>query len=807
MKSFKVLLLLVLLPFLAVGQYEVKGRIVDKSNGKPLPGAHIRVDGSKVQTVADAEGIFTIQRLPAGRIQLNFSYIGYQSAQQLVTIPHVGELLVLLSETAYLSDEVVVRSSRVNTKSPATYSVVDKKNLENENTGYDLPYLLQMTPSVVVNSDAGAGIGYTGIRIRGSDLTRINVTMNGVPVNDPESHGVFFVNLPDLASSIDNVQIQRGVGTSANGAAAFGASINIQTSSRSQDAFVDFSNGIGSFNTFRNSLNFGTGVSQSGFALDGRLSKISSDGFIDRGWSDLKSYYLAASWASKKTMIKLLSTSGKEQTYQSWYGIPRDSLATNRRYNPSGEMLNAGGEIIGYYDNQTDNYQQDYYQLHFAHHFSNSLLLTGATFLTKGKGYYESWKNNQRFSKFGLADITIGNQLIRRTDLIQQKWLDNDFYGFNLAAIYETDKMEVTLGSGWNRYQGDHFGLITWAKFASAEMLKSPWYFNKGDKTDFSSFAKINWNATDKIMLFSDLQLRLIEYSIDGTHDNLLDITQQHRFRFFNPKAGIYYQIGQGQGIYASVAVSNREPNRSVYRDADSEQLIKPERLLNIETGYRKTQGRAKVEGNLFYMKYKDQLVLTGKINNVGAAIMSNVAESYRIGVESAFGYVFSNQFDVQGHLSVSENKILRFTEYVDNWNFTGNPADGPNQYSFDLGKTDISFSPSVVAGFTANIQPIKTVTLAYQSTYVSRQYIDNTSSISRSLDPYHVGNVRIIKHFPVKHLDNMSLQLHLNNIFNTKYEANGWVYKYFLDGQEQLMDGYFPQAGFHWMAQLNIGF
>lgn len=807
MKSIQVFLVLFALPLIVVGQHKLTGRVLDKSSGKPLPGAHVRIEGSKLQAIADVEGGFVFQRLPDGIITLNISYIGFESMQKTLSIPHAEPLVIQLSETAYLSDEVVVRSSRVNTKSPATFTVVDKSALVNENTGYDLPYLIQLTPSVVVNSDAGAGIGYTGIRIRGSDLTRINVTMNGVPVNDPESHGVFFVNLPDLAASIDNIQIQRGIGTSANGAAAFGASINLQTNSRSQEAFVDFSSGFGAFNTFRNSLNFGTGLSKSGFTLDGRLSKISSDGFIERGWSDLKSYYLAASWANKNTMLKLISTSGKEQTYQAWYGIPRDSLTTNRRYNPSGEILNAAGEIVGFYENQTDNYQQDYYQLHIAHHYSNSLLLTGAAFLTKGKGFYESWKNNQRFSKFGLPDISIGNQLIRRTDLIQQKWLDNDFYGFNLAAIYQTHRMELTAGAGWNSYQGDHFGLITWAKFASTEMLNTPWYFNKGDKTDFNSFVKINWNANDKLMLFSDLQLRLINYSIDGTHDNLLDITQQHRFRFLNPKAGIFYQTGSGQGVYASAAFSNREPNRSVYRDADPDQEIKHESLLNFEAGYRKTQGRAKIEGNIFYMRYKDQLVLTGKINNVGAAILSNVPESYRIGVESAFGYVFSKFFDIQGHISLSENKILRFTEYVDNWNYTGSPADGPYQYAFDLGKTNISFSPSVITGFTATYQPVKNLSIAYHSSYVSRQYLDNTSSKNRSLDPYHVANLRVMQEIPFKHLEKLSIQLHLNNLFNARYEANGWVYKYMLDGNEYLMDGFFPQAGFHWMAQLNVGF
>lgn len=808
MKKISVLFLLaVMFPAMTFSQFNLNGEVRDDASGQSLPGALVQLNEPMMTQVTDHEGKFTFINLPKKTYTLKVSFLGFETYQVQVNPEHSGFIKIRLLPQSFMQDEVVVRSTRLKENSPATFSIVTKETLKRENTGVDLPYLLQSTPSLVVTSDAGAGIGYTGIRIRGSDLSRINVTLNGVPINDAESHSVFFVDLPDLASSVDNIQIQRGIGTSSNGAAAFGASINIQTAARSENAYASYNGGVGSFNSLKNTLNFGTGTSQNGFSLDGRMSKISSDGFIDRGWSDLKSYFLAASWVNEKTYLKLLTTSGFEETYQAWYGIPKDSLKTNRTYNPAGEITDADGNITGYYDNQTDNYQQDYYQLHFAHQLNKHLLFTGAAFLTKGKGYYDSWKNNRKFTEYNLPNILIGETEIKRTDLIQQKWLDNTFYGFQGAAHIEKQLWELTAGFGWNTYNGDHYGFISWARFASESTIDQPWYFNNGKKNDFNSFLKTSLRLGRRLNAYADLQLRMIDYQIKGTHDDLSILDQEHQYLFFNPKAGLYYQLDKKSGIYATIAFSNREPNRGVFRDADPGQEIRHEQLMNIEAGFKFNQLGFQFESNLFYMKYKDQLVLTGKINNVGTPIMTNVADSYRAGWESTVSYQYNKRFSARAHLSLSQNKILDFIAYVDNWNYWDDPENQPYQYSFYMGTTDISFSPSLISGLQLDYQVSPYLLLSYQSSLVGRQYLDNTSNKDRSLDPYHVGKILLETKIPLKVFKETSLQLSLNNLFNTQYESNGWVYPYIYNGVEYLMDGYFPQAGFHWMLQLNLEF
>ncbi|PKP52044.1 MAG: TonB-dependent receptor [Bacteroidetes bacterium HGW-Bacteroidetes-1] len=806
-KCIILLMMVIIVPVLLQAQYVLKGKIIEQESSLPLPGGHLQLNSSFLKQYSDAEGSFGFGKIKEGVYQLTISYLGFETQIQEINLYSDTFMVIKMKASPYLYDEVVVHSTRVQPKSPLTYSIVNRETLNKENTGFDLPYLLQSTPSVVVTSDAGAGVGYTGLRIRGTDLTRINVTMNGVPINDAESHGVFFVDLPDLASSVENIQIQRGVGTSANGAAAFGASINILTESRSSEAFGAVSSAIGTFQTYKNTLSFGTGISKDGFSLDGRLSKISSDGFIDRGWSDLKSYYLTGSWSNKKTLIKIISTSGLQSTYQAWYGIPKDSLQKNRTYNPAGEMLDSNGVLLGYYDNQTDNYKQDYYQLHIAHQQAEDITITGSAFLTNGNGYYESWKNDQKFSNYGFQNVQLGDIFIKRTDLIQQKWLDNTFYGFQSALLIKKPKHQTALGGGWNTYKGYHFGYISWARFASESLNNSSWYDNTGKKTDYHLYLKSNYKLNEKINLFVDLQWRKIDYSIEGTHDDLQNLDQQHFFNFFNPKFGLFYSLPKGQSAYASVAFSNREPNRSVYRDADPGQIIKHEKLTDFEAGYKFESSTWMFESNLFFMDYQNQLVLTGKINNVGAAIMTNVPSSYRTGWETSMALRISPKLIFNGHFTLSRNKIKNFTEYVDNWNYWDAPETEPYQYVFELGETDISFSPAVMGSGSLVWKVSEFVDVAYQSSFVGRQYLDNTSNTERSLNPYHVGNIRLNLQIPQRLFKTASFQFNLSNIFNTQYETNGWVYRYYYNNEAQLMDGYFPQAGFHWMMQLNLRF
>jgi iron complex outermembrane receptor protein len=782
-------------------QFSITGKIINKFDNKPLQGANIVVQGTSFVAYSSEDGTFKLTPLEQGIYKIKVSFIGYKSQLQEIELDSNRVVDFELEYSPVLSDEVIVQATRVQDKSPSTYTTIESEEISKQNTGQDLPYILQITPSVVTSSDAGAGVGYTGIRIRGTDLTRINVTMNGVPVNDPESQDVFFVDLPDLASSVDNIQIQRGVGTSSNGAAAFGASINIQTTLLNPDHYAEINSAAGSFNTFKNTFRFGSGLLNGKWSFDGRLSAIQSDGYIDRGWSNLKSYYVAGGYYGVKTILKAIVTSGWEQTYQAWNGTPKDSLATNRTYNPSGEMYDENGHITGYYKNETDNYRQDYYQLHFAQQLSKNLNLTSALFYTRGKGYYESYKNNALYADYGFEDVIIGLDTFSSTNLINQKWLDNDFYGLNLAFNYSFNKLNVTIGSSWNYYKGDHYGYIIWAEQSSNSFIDQPWYQNTGKKTDFNGFAKANYQLNKLLRIYGDLQVRGINYSIDGIHDDLHDLTQQHTFTFFNPKGGVFLTLNKSNSLYASVAVANREPNRSVYRDADPGQQISAERLVDYELGYKFQNKRINLEANYYFMKYKDQLVLTGKINNVGDPILVNVPNSYRTGIEIIGGVQILKQMRWDMNLTLGRNKIIDFVGYTDNWDIW------PAQNVDSLGKTDISFSPDIIGGSNLSWEPLKSFQVILQTKYVVRQYIDNTSNISRSLDPYFVNDLKFYYTIKTGFIRQIDLMLSLNNIFNVEYVSNAWVYKYYSENQEHEMNGYFPQAKFNFMTGVRLKF
>jgi iron complex outermembrane receptor protein len=793
--------LAIFLTFPVFSQFTVSGRITDQSTGEALQGAHVLIDGTSQSSVSGSNGMYFISGLTPGKHTIRVSFVGFKTIEKEIALDGNKILDFAMEQKAILSDEVIVQATRAQKDSPTAFTPLEREEIESQNLGQDLPYILQITPSVVTTSDAGAGVGYTGIRIRGTDITRINVTMNGVPINDAESQGVYFVDLPDLASSVDNIQVQRGVGTSTNGAAAFGASINIQTTTMNADPYAEISSAAGSFNTFKNTLNFGSGLIDGKWTFDGRLSAIESDGYIDRGWSDLKSFYLSGGYYGSKSILKAIVTSGWEKTYQAWYGIPKDSLETNRRYNPSGEMLDEEGNIFGYYDNQTDNYQQDYYQLHFAHQFSGVLKLSTALFYTRGRGYYESYRNQDAFADYGFENDIIGTDTITETDLIRQKWLDNDFYGFNLSLNLEKDKFDLTLGTGWNNYVGDHFGYIIWAENASNSFIDKPWYENTGKKQEFFGFGKVNYAFSELLNFYGDLQFRTIQYSIEGIHDNLRDLTQSHNFNFFNPKAGVFITPDNRNSIFASVALAHREPNRSVYRDADPGQKISSEQLIDYEVGYKYNNQKLNFEANYYYMDYNDQLVLTGQINNVGDPILVNVPKSYRTGIELMGGVRINKSFRWDMNATFSRNKIKDFTAYTDNWD------TWPEQVEEPLGTTDISFSPELIANSSLTVLPFKNFRTVLLSRYVSRQYIDNTSSKERSLDPYFVNDLKFYYSLSTNLIREIDLTLSLNNIFNVEYETNAWVYRYYYDNQEYEMNGYFPQAKFHLMGGISLKF
>ncbi len=797
----------------ALGQHNLKGIV--QGEGKPLPGASIVIENTFYGVSANSGGNFEFRNLKEGRYKIVASFIGFETTEAEVEIPAQNFISIVLEPVSVMTGEVLISATRAKEKTPVAYTNLDGSEIARRNMGQDIPYLLQLTPSFVATSDAGAGVGYTNFRIRGTDLNRINVTVNGIPLNDPESHGTWFVDQPDLASSLENVQIQRGVGTSTNGAASFGATINLQTNSLNRDAYAEYHTAAGSFNTFKNSLLAGTGLINGKFSLDARLSKINSDGFIDRAFSDLKSFFVAAGYYSGNTHLKVNIFSGIETTYQAWNGVPSVRLNNDTegmlRYGEHWlyserevqEMMNSDSRTynIYTYENQVDYYQQDHYQLHFSHKFAPSLNLSASAFYIRGQGYYESFKEDEDLEDYMMPVITTGETTIESTDLVNRKWLDNHFYGTTYSLNYNKRRIDFTLGSGWNNYDGHHYGNVIWAQYAGNTDPNHEWYRNKGTKSDFNVFAKNNFQITERLNLYADLQYRGIRYDLNGIDDDLRDISQLHTFNFFNPKFGIFYNPAENQKVYASYAVANREPNRSAYVDANP-QGKQPvyETLYDLELGYELKSSAFSGGINLYYMKYNDQLVLTGEINDVGAPIMVNVDDSYRQGVELQAAVMITRNLQWQANATFSRNKIENFTEYVDNW-------DTWEQEAFNHGTTDIAFSPNVISNSRLLFEPLKNLNLALVTSYVGKQFIDNTSSDDRQLDAYLVNSLKADYMIRTGLFSNITFHLMVNNLFNESYENNAWVYSYILGDGRYKMDGYFPQAGRHFMMGIDFKF
>ncbi len=776
-------------------QQSLYGTIFNNISGETLPGAHLIVEDTYLTAVSGSDGKYKITKLKNGKHTIKVSYVGYETIHREIDFNKDTQLDFMLVPISIMQDEVVIRGIRTFEEEPPSFTNISEKEISSENLGQDLPYIIALSPSTVVSSDAGNGVGYTYMRIRGTDVTGINITLNGIPLNDPESHGVWWINMPDLASSINNLQIQRGVGTSTNGAAAFGASINIQTRQYSADPYAEINSSFGSYKTFKNTLRFGTGLIRGKWSLNGRASLISSDGYIDRATSNLKSFFLSGAYHGEKSVYRINISSGKEKTYQAWAGVPKDSLKTNRTYNPYT------------YENETDNYQQDHYQFFYARELNRYWQIDAALFYVRGRGYYEQYKEDRSYSSYGLPDIVIGNDTITNTDLVQQKWLDNHFYGINWSVNYKKNKIDLIFGGGWNQYDGDHYGEIIWAQYASNMDKDYEWYRNNGLKSDLNFYAKANYQVVEKLNIYGDLQYRIIDYKIDGIHDDLRDISQEHHFNFFNPKFGINYSISDKHRAFFTFGIANREPNRSVYRDATPGEDPTFETLYDYELGYKYSSTNIALSGNLFYMNYNNQLVLTGKINNVGAPILTNVKNSYRAGIELQGGFRLAKRLKWDLNASFSQNKIKDFTAYVDNWNYWDDPDNEPYQYSEELGETDISFSPSITAASLIDYEAIDDLHFSLVSNYVGKQYIDNTSSEDRKLNPYFLNDVRIMYTVRTRLIKEINFHFQLNNIFNVEYESNAWVYRYIYEGQEGVLDGYFPQAPINYFVGVGLKF
>jgi len=676
-------------------------------------------------------------------------------------------------------DDVLVSAVRVTTKTPVTFSNMDKKEIKFRNLGQDIPVLMNYLPSVVTTSDAGGGIGYTGIRVRGSDATRVNVTINGIPYNDSESQGTFWVNMPDFASSVESLQLQRGVGTSTNGSGAFGASLNMLTDSYASKPTGEISSSYGSFNSNKNTVKFSTGLLNDHFELAGRLSTIKSDGYVDRASSDLKSYFLQGTYVGKTTLIKALVFGGTEKTYQSWNGIDAETLNSDRTYNSAGKYKDEAGNVH-FYDNETDNYKQNHYQLHWSESWSDKWSSNFALHYTKGQGFYENYKYNEPVEGYGpiqptkMVENDLG-ELVPGTDLIRQKWLDNDFYGTTFSVKYKEEKLDVILGGGWNKYEGDHYGKVIWARNSDLSELGDHYYDDYSTKTDGNIFAKANYQFTEKLSFYGDLQYRRVQYKANSKETGIVDDT----FDFFNPKAGLNYEINEKNTIYFSYARANREPNRTDYEGGN----VKPEKLNDFELGWRFNSEKFQLNSNFYYMGYKDQLILTGRLDDVGAPIRANTEKSYRLGFEVDATIKLSEKFLLRPNFTLSSNKNVDLA------------VEG--QY---YGTTDIAYSPNVIAGNIIVYSPIESLHISLLQKFVGEQYMNNIELPEAKLADYFVNDLNVSYEIKPKSVfKSIMITGLVNNILDKKYVSNGamWdIYPY-----------YYPQAGINFLAGLTLKF
>ena len=709
-------------------------------------------------------------------------------------------------------DEVSVNALRANAKTPIAYTNLSKLEIEKSNLGQDLPFLISLTPSVVTTSDAGAGVGYTGFRIRGTDPSRINVTINGIPLNDSESQGVWWVNMPDFASSLDNIQIQRGVGTSTNGAAAFGASVNLKTMGLNKKAYTITNNSLGSYNTLKNNIEFGSGLISNKFTFDTRLSRITSDGYIDRASSNLKSLYLQGVYFGRESVLKAIIFTGHEITYQAWNGVPLRYLDTNRTFNSYT------------YENEVDNYSQTHYQLHYSKQLNTNTNMNLSGHYTHGEGYYEQEKLGEYLIDYNLSNIIIGYDTITSTDLIRRKWLNNDFGGITYSLNHKKDNLNLIFGGAYNEYSGQHYGSIVWSQYTSnslddpndtASNYNHEYYRNIASKYDNNMFIKTNYQATDATSIFLDFQLRSIKYEFNGNDVDGGLSNQKVTLVFFNPKFGLTHKINDEQLFYGSFAIANKEPNRSDYVESSPNSRPLYETLYDTEIGFRYKSKNLTFNTNLYLMNYENQLIKTGEINDVGYFTSNNVKSSYRRGVEIEGRCLLTKKLSWAANITLSKNKLDTMTQFIDNWD-TGGQEEILHQ------NTDLAFSPDIIWSSKFLYNYNDNISLGFISKYVGKQYIDNTSSDGRNLDDYLTSNLQLDYNFKSKIFKTIKMSVLINNIFDNEYISNAWLYRFISEGFDPResdhyitkgvdnrfnMAGYFPQATRNYLFGLTLEF
>ena len=793
-------ILLLFITFTSIAQNNFVGRVTD-SSGEPIVGANILIEESNLITYTDEKGKFYLNS-NSTNIDIQVSHVGYLTKEIEFSNPN-QEINIVLDDGIILKDEIKVISTRAKYNSPFAFTNISKSFIEKNNSGKDIPFLINSTPSTYSTSDAGNGIGYTGVRIRGSDATRINVTINGIPYNDSESHGVFWVNVSDLASSANSIQVQRGVGSSTNGGGAFGGTVSIKTGKASEDFKLKYSSSAGSYKSFKNTLELNSGLIKNKINMNLRLSKINSDGYVDRATSDLKSYYASASYYSDKTSIDLINFSGKERTYQSWWGTPEgrinndinemNNVIANNGYSDeqADNLLNSGRTFNYYtYDNQTDNYQQDHYQMHFNHDISNTANLHLALHYTYGRGYYEEFREDDNLSNY--YDFLENKSL----DLVRRRWLSNHFYGLTYSFSKKFDKSEINIGGALNEYDADHFGEIIQPQL----MVSEPYYFSKSFKKDGNIFIKYNLNITESAELFTDMQLRGYSHKMKGNDNDKSIIDVDKNNVFFNPKVGLTKSLNDKVILYGSVAVANREPIRSDYIDSKIEP--KHESLVNIELGKGFNYNIGSFNTNLYLMEYNNQLITTGEVNDVGAYIRENVKKSRRFGVEFT-NVLNSKDFYVNSSLSLSRNLVYNFNETLYDYG-----ADF-SQYNIIENKyviTDLAFSPGVLLNNHFEWKANKFLSFILNSKYVGKQYLDNTSNEKRVLKDFLINDFKIQTNLTNNVLNNLFFKIEINNIFNVKYSSNGYTFGYYGGMDYEVRENYFyPQATRNIMFSISI--
>lgn len=801
-------------------QFSLTGNVLNE-RGERLSFATVFLENTLIASATDDKGNYLLKDIPVGQYNFKVSFIGYQSFEQSIFIDTNKIFNIILSGEIYNLDQIEIQANLVGDKGPFTNSNFNKKALQKENLGQDVPYILQWSPSMVVTSDGGTGIGYTGMRLRGSDQTRINVTINGVPLNDAESQNVFWVDLPDLIGSVNNVQIQRGVGTSTNGSGAFGGTVGINTSDMRINPYIDVSAGMGSFNTKKLSLNVGTGLLNRKYVIDGRISKIKSDGYVDRASADLNSLFFSAARVTEKSSLRINILSGKEETYQAWYGVPEakingdsQSLLTHY-YNNLGSIYKNTQDSVNLfnsdqrynyynYPDQVDNYRQSHVQLIHSLAVNQKFKIKSTLFYTKGIGYFEEFKYDDKFQNYQLSNIFRANgDEITRADIVRRRWLNNDFIGLNNDIDFRFNKKwTFQTGISASYYQGMHFGNVIKLSITHPEFDKMKKYYNnRGKKSDIAAYFRVIHNISEKLSMHSDLQVRIVDYKISGVDNDLRNINVNYNGLFFNPKFGLSYVIKDKNLLYLSYAVAHKEPSRGDFIDNALSDLPVRENLQNLELGYRFTKSsRLNLESNFYYMKYRDQLVLTGELNDVGAPIRINVPHSYRLGWEASMTAELSGKWTMHTNLNLSKNKISSFTEVIPDY------SDGFTKKIVDHQNTEISFSPAVVGAIQLLYKPVTGFELEISSKFVSLQYLDNTSDLNRYLPSYHFQNVRLAKDVKSKLWKTCKLTLMINNVLNRHYSTNGYSYTY-IYGESITENFYYPQAGINILSGLNIGF